>query len=246
MASLVRTAVVGVDGSPASAAARAWTATIADDLHEVHVTDDDVAGGIERAADDRAADLVAVGMHDQRRRVLRGLGPVVRTLLESTTRPVVVVGEGHTAAATATATVVVGVGHGPATQAALRWAALLARERTARLELVRAVPHRPVFRPDGLLDLMAFYLDPSMAAEWAADDLETFAREVDRVTGEKVPVGWTVPSGRTGAVLVEASERAQLLVVGLHDRPGRDDRYVPPWCRHVLVHAPCPVVFVPA
>lgn len=245
MASLVRTAVVGVDGSPASIAARAWAATIADDLHEVHVTDGDVAGGIVQAADDRGADLVAVGMHDQRRRVLRGLGPVVRTLLETTTRPVVVVGEGQEVT-TATTTIVVGVGHGPATEAALRWATLLARERTARLELVRAVPHRPVFRPDGLLDLMAFYLDPAMATEWAADDLETFAREVDLVTGEDVPVGWTVPSGRTGAVLVEASERAQLLVVGLHDRPGRNDRDVKPWCRHVLVHAPCPVVFVPA
>lgn len=245
MASLVRTVVVGVDGSPASVAALAWAATIADDLHEVHVADGDIAGGIMRAAADRGADLVVVGMHDQRRRLLRGLGPVVRTLLETTTRPVVVVGEGHETAAAMT-TVVVGIGHGPATQAAMRWSALLARERTARLELVRAVPHRPVFRPDGLLDLMAFYLDPALAAEWAADDLETFAREVDRVTGEEVPVGWTVPSGRTGAVLVEASARAQLLVVGLHDRPGRDDRDLKPWCRHVLVHAPCPVVFVPA
>lgn len=243
MASLVRTAVVGVDGSPASTAARAWAATIADDLHEIHVTDADVAGGIARVADGHGADLVVVGMHDQRRRVLRGLGPVVRTLLQTTTRPVVVVGEGH---APPPATIVVGVGHGPATRAALRWAAQLAREHTARLELVRAVPHRPVFRPDGLLDLMAFYLDPSMAVDWAAEDLETFADEVDRITGAEAPVGWSVPSGSTGAVLVEASERADLLVVGLHDRPGRDDHDVPAWCRHVLVHAPCPVVFVPA
>ena len=245
MASLVRTAVVGVDGSPASVAARAWAATIADDLHEVHIADDDVAEGIGRAADQLGADLVAVGMHDQRRRLMRGLGPVVRTLLETTTRPVAVVGEGQEATA-ATTTIVAGVGHGPATETALRWAALLARERTARLELVRAVPHRPVFRSDGLLDLMAFYLDPAMAIAWAAEDLETFARELDHVTGEEVPVGWVVPQGRTGAVLVEASERADLLVVGLHDRPGRDDHDVAPWCRHVLVHAPCPVVFVPA
>jgi nucleotide-binding universal stress UspA family protein len=245
MASLVRTAVVGVDGAPASTAAQTWAEGIADDLHEVHVTDDDVAAGIVRAADDVGADLLVVGMHDQRRRVLRGLGPVVGTLLATTTRPVVVVGEGH-ATGQGTATIVVGVGHGPATQAALRWAALFARERAARLELVRAVPHRPVFRPDGLLDLLAFYLDPSMAVEWAAEDLETFAREVDGMTGEAAPVGWVVPSGSTGAVLVEASERADLLVVGLHDRPGRDDHDVPPWCRHVLVHAPCPVVFVPA
>ena len=103
-----------------------------------------------------------------------------------------------------------------------------------------------MFRSDGLLDLMAFYIDPTMATGWAAEDLAAFADEVDAATGAEVPVGWSVPAGSPGAVLVDATERAQLLVVGLHDRPGRDDHDVPAWCRHVLLHAPCPVVFVPA
>ena len=214
-------------------------------MREVHVDAGDVAEQIEGAADDCDADLVVVGMHEQRRRILRGLGPVVGSLLERSTRPVAIVGEAHTDVG-ADGAVVVGVGHGPATQAALRWAADFATTRTAPLELVRAVPQRPVFRADGLLDLMAFYIDPTMATGWAADELAAFADEVDAATGAEVPVGWSVPAGSPGAVLVDATERAQLLVVGLHDRPGRDDHDVPAWCRHVLLHAPCPGVFVPA
>jgi nucleotide-binding universal stress UspA family protein len=245
---VVGSAVVGVDGAPASRAARAWAGDVARDVREVHIDEGDVAVGIERAADECDADLVVVGMHEQRRRILRGLGPVVGSLLERTTRPLAIVGEAHidVGADGADGAVVVGVGHGPATQAALQWAADWARIRTAPLELVRAVPQRPVFRSDGLLDLMAFYIDPTMATGWAADDLAAFAEEVDAATGAEVPVGWSVPAGSPGAVLVEATDRAQLLVVGLHDRPGHDDHEVPAWCRHVLLHAPCPVVFVPA
>jgi nucleotide-binding universal stress UspA family protein len=241
----VGTAVVGIDDAPAARAALGWATEVAHDVRNVHVGDGDVALGLERAADECDADLVVVGMHEQRRGILRGLGPVVGSLLERTTRPLAVVGESHTDLE-GDGAVVVGVGHGPATQAALRWAADWARLRSLRLELVRAVPQRPVFRPDGLLDLMAFYIDPTMATEWAAEDLATFADEVDAATGAEVSVGWSVPAGSPGAVLVEATDRAQLLVVGLHDRPGRADHDVPAWCRHVLLHAPCPVVFVPA
>jgi len=242
---VVGTAVVGIDDAPAARAALGWATEVAREVRDVHVDDGDVALGLERAADECDADLVVVGMHEQRRRILRGLGPVVGSLLERTTRPLAVVGESHTDLE-GDGAVVVGVGHGPATQAALRWAADWARARALPLELVRAVPQRPVFRPDGLLDLMAFYIDPTMATEWAAEDLAAFADEVDAATGAEVSVGWSVPAGSPGAVLVEATDRAQLLVVGLHDRPGRADHDVPAWCRHVLLHAPCPVVFVPA
>ena len=245
---MIDTAVVGVDDAPAARAALAWAAEVAQDVREVHVDEGDVAAAIGQVADECDADLVVVGMHEQRRSILRGLGPVVGSLLERTTRPLAIVGEAHAGFGTdgANGVVVVGVGHGPATQAALRWAADWAKTLTVPLELVRAVPQRPVFRSDGLLDLMAFYIDPTMATGWAAEDLAAFADEVDAATGAEVPVGWSVPAGSPGAVLVDATERAQLLVVGLHDRPGRDDHDVPAWCRHVLLHAPCPVVFVPA
>lgn len=247
-------AVVGVDGSAASMAARAWASTIAA-VDEVRVDDGDVAVALQRRAGDADADLIVVGMHEQRRTVLRSLGPVVSTLLRNADRPIVVVGAEHTAVRPG-GTVVVGVGHGPATDAAVRWAATFASDHGAALDLIRAVPQRPVFRIDGLLDVLAYYVDPTLATEWAREDVEAFAAEIDRLSEEGagegrdvrggVATSWSTAPGSTGPVLVDAATHADLLVVGLHDRPGADDHDVAPWCRHVLLHAPCPVVFVPA
>lgn len=244
MGSIAHLAVVGVDGSSASTAAQAWATAIADDVRTVHVDEGAVADGLERIAAECGADLIVVGMHAQRRRVLRTLGPVVSTLLRCANRPVAVVGEeqvGHGSEGS----VVVGIGQSVATERAVWWAAGFAADQHARLELVRALPHRPVFRPDGLLDLLAFYIDPSMAAEWATQDIEAFAAEVDRSTDGEVAVDWSIPPGRPGPVLVEAGDHARLLVIGMHDRSSTDGNDVPSWCRHVLLHAPCPVVFVP-
>ncbi|HSL73303.1 MAG TPA: universal stress protein [Ilumatobacteraceae bacterium] len=237
-------AVVGVDDSPASQAAQAWATDLVGDVRAVHVAEGAVADELERIADDCGADLIVVGMHAQRRRVLRTLGPVVGTLLRCAKRPVAVVAE-QPAAPGPAGSVVVGIGQSAATERAVRWAAAFAAHQGVRLELVRALPHRPVFRPDGLLDLLAFYIDPAMAAEWAAQDIEAFVAEVDRSTNSEVAVDWSVPPGRPGPVLVEAGDHAQLLVIGIHDRTGTDGNEVPSWCRHVLLHAPCPVVFVP-
>ena len=252
--SMVRSAVVGVDGSTASLAARAWAETIAE-VHAVSVDDGDVAAALQRAAVGADADLIAVGMHEQRRAILRSLGHVVSTLLRNADRPIVVVGAEHTTTERG-GTIVVGVGQGPATETALRWATTFATERDATLHLIRAVPQRPVFRMDGLLDVLAYYVDPSMAAAWAREDMEAIAAEIDRMSGSEpdetglgkggLVASWSAAPGSTGPVLVDAATRADLLVVGLHDRPGADEHHVAPWCRHVLLHAPCPVVFVPA
>jgi nucleotide-binding universal stress UspA family protein len=108
-----------------------------------------------------------------------------------------------------------------------------------------------VFRKDGLLDVLAYYVDPSLATQWAREDVERYAAEIDRMSEDvrgrgSVVTSWSTAPGSTGPVLVDAATHADLLVVGLHDRPGADDHGVAPWCRHVLLHAPCPVVFVPA
>jgi nucleotide-binding universal stress UspA family protein len=243
----LRSAVVGVDGSPASLAALAWATSVAA-VHEVHVEGGEIAPVLQAEAADADVDLIVVGMHEQRRRVLRSLGSVVSTLLRSADRPVVVVGAEHTPTPRS-GTVVVGIGHGPATEAALRWAAGFATEHDAALDLIRAVPQRPVFRTDGLLDVLAFYVDPTLATQWAREDVERFATEIDRMSEDgigSVATSWSTAPGSTGPVLVEAATHADLLVVGLHDRPGADDHTVAPWCRRVLLHAPCPVVFVPA
>ena len=113
-----------------------------------------------------------------------------------------------------------------------------------------------MFRADGLLDVLAYYVDPSLAAQWAREDVEALAAEIDRMSEQApgeggrgsgdVTISWSTAPGSTGPVLVEAATHADLLVVGLHDRPDADAHVVAPWCRHVLLHAPCPTVFVPA
>ena len=148
-----------------------------------------------------------------------------------------------------TNTVVAGVGHGapPPTR---RSAGLPGTtiHHTA-LRLIRAVPNRPVFRNDGLLDVMAWYIDRDMATDWALDDLESAAESIEQSTDSNLPISWSAPSGSTARVLTEQSTTASLLVVGLHqdaDAPVGDvDHDVAHWLHHTITHAPCPVVVVP-
>jgi nucleotide-binding universal stress UspA family protein len=168
-------------------------------------------------------------------------------LLEHTSCPIAIVGDGAVAAPSNT--VVAGVGHGPATRAALRWAAEYAETHGTALRLIRAVPNRPVFRIDGLLDVMAWYIDRDMATGWALEDLESAADSIERSTDDGLPISWSAPPGSPARVLTEESSSASLLVVGLHqdaDAPVDDaDHDVPHWLHHAITHAPCPVVVVP-
>jgi hypothetical protein len=183
--------------------------------------------------------------------VLRSLGRVVGELLRTASRPVAIAGEPLTGSATPrSGAVVAGVGHGPATTTAVHWAAAYAVAHDCALHLIRAVRHRPVFRDDGLLDVVAYYVDPSLVHEWAMADVEALALELDRAADGGITITWSTPRGSPGPVLVEAGSSADLLVIGLHDRPADtaagSDHDVPGWLRHALLAAPCPVVAVPA
>ena len=269
--------MVGMDGSVASRAALEWacrSATPTDVVHAVHVrAPADGSGGdlqawvdaavtgetivrtvpssgecvdtLLRVVDDVDADLLAVGHRSGR--LANRLGRTTTQLLEHTRRPIVIVGDGAVAAPSNT--VVAGVGHGPATRAALRWAAEYAEAHGTALRLIRAVPNRPVFRADGLLDVMAWYIDRDMATGWALDDLESAADSIERSMDDGLPISWSAPTGSPGRVLTEESSSSSLLVVGLHqddDEPAGDaDHDVPHWLHHAITHAPCPVVVVP-
>ena len=269
--------MVGMDGSDASRAALEWvcrSATPSDVVHAVHVhaATNDPAGDLEawvesavtdgtivrtvanggeradallRVVDDVDAQLLAVG-HSSGRLTNR-VGRTTMRLLEHTSCPIAIVGDGAVAAPSNT--VVAGVGHGPATRAALRWAAEYAETHGTALRLIRAVPNRPVFRIDGLLDVMAWYIDRDMATGWALEDLESAADSIERSTDDGLPISWSAPPGSPARVLTEESSSASLLVVGLHqdaDAPVGDvDHDVPHWLHHAITHAPCPVVVVP-
>jgi nucleotide-binding universal stress UspA family protein len=207
------------------------------------VVEDDPVDALLRIAQEHAADTIAVGIHAQGRLGPRRLGRMATRLLHRTALPLVIV---HDETADDLApTVVTGVGRGEATAAALRWAARYADSRGAALELIRAVPRRPVFRTDGLLDVMAYYIDPEMARDWTLEDIEHAAGEIQESTERDLDIRWSAPAGSRAPTIIEASARASLLVLGLHDAGRSGDHDVPGWLRRSLVHAPCPVVVVP-
>ena len=281
--SLVRSAVVGLDGTANSRAALEWvcrSAAPGDVVHAVHVHAGDDAPSVEsatqhdldawvaaattgraivrsvatagnctdellRVADHLDAQLLAVGRSSGR--LAHRLGRTTVQLIERARCPIVIVSDEVPEAPTNT--VVAGVGHGAATSAALRWAARYADAHHTALRLIRAVPNRPVFRSDGLLDVMAWYIDRDMATDWALDDLESAAESIARSTDNGLPISWSAPAGSPARVLTEESASASLLVVGLHQDAdasvGDADHDVAHWLHHTITHAPCPVVVVP-
>ncbi len=192
------------------------------------------------------ADLIVVGVHRQLLPAPRVIGHVTAGLLERADRPVAIVRDGAESAAVNGDTVVAGVGHGPATRVALEWAVRFADAHGTALSLVHGLVHRPVFSENGLLDVIAYYIDPYKIGEWALEDLEDLADEIQRSTDADVPITWTTRGGLAGPSLVEASAGAALLVIGRHRGADGDGRHGPtPSLHHALTHAPCPVVIVP-
>ena len=227
----------------------AWTARARTRCEEVEcdVVDADVAEALSAAAVRHGSAAIVVGPHGLSVGHPKVLGSVTAKLLHSAHHPVVVARHGSTHPLRSGGTIVVGVGHDSATRAALRWAASLARDRSMALSLVHAVGTRPVFRADGLLELLAYYIDPAKLGEWAEDDLADLAAEL-RASGEQeLPISWAAPSGAAGPRLVKAASDAALLVVGGHrDGALTGKHFTVPSIHHVVTHAPCPVAVVPS
>jgi nucleotide-binding universal stress UspA family protein len=136
--------------------------------------------------------------------------------------------------------IVVGVDGSPAAVEAARWAALEAAGRDADLEVVHAWSVPPVV---GLYDAVVVTPEPFEAA--AAEVLRQALAEVDAVA----PAVRRRGEARIGAarsVLVDASAGADLLVVGARGRTGMAGLLLGSVSDHVLHHAPCSVVIVPA
>lgn len=211
-----------------------------------HVVEDDPADALLAVADEVDADVVVVGVHARARLSLRTLGRVTAKLIETTQRPVAVVAPSPDLPLGEGSTVVAGVGRGRATEAALRWAIDFAATRGTSLSLVHAIPHRPIFGTDGLLDVLAFYVDTSLLHDWALEDLAEMAADLQRSTEDDVPITWSSADGRPGPAIVEAGADAALLVIGRHDDRRLARHTIAPTLHHVLTHAPCPVIVVPS
>lgn len=243
--------VVGMDGSADAKAALAWAEVAvgpsgtAELVHAAEPGDDPVEALLS-AATTNGADGIVVGAHGTSLLVPRAIGTVASHLLRRASVPVVIVRAGAVRPMGPEGTIVVGVGHGPATRAALRWATGFAAERGTALSLVRATGTRPLFDENGLLEVIAHYLDPSMVREWAEEDLAELADEIEGSVDGTLQVSWTATSGRAGPRLVEAAADAAILVIGRERDGALVDHFTVGALRHALTHAPCPVVMVPS
>lgn len=205
-----------------------------------------VADELLRLGDEVAADAIVVGHHAQSRHGPRIVGHVTAKLLGAADRPVVIVPLDWDPARTCDRPVAVGAGGTRGTEAALRWT--LAHPGLVRhgLLLAHAYGPRSMFRPDGWLDVLAYHLDPTVLPGWVEEDLLALAEELQAETGTDVEVTVSVRPGRTGPRLVDAGEMAGLLVVGRGEPPFLRSTAIASYLRHAIVHAPCPVVVVPA
>jgi nucleotide-binding universal stress UspA family protein len=128
--------------------------------------------------------------------------------------------------------VLVGVDGDPATTGAVEWAAREADRRHVSLDLVQVLP--------GSVTVPALQ-EPAGRAHVLLDQ----ARRVTESVAPGVPVRISVVEGGVGAALVQAAERAALLVIGSRGPAIDVDPTVGRTVAHVLGHALCPVIVVP-
>ncbi len=212
----------------------------------VQVAEGSVAERLVAVAGEAGADLIAVGHHPRARFGPRLVGHVTAKLLHGADRPVTIVPAGWERIDHDDRPIAVGVGVSHGTDAAIRW--VLAHQDLAEtgLLLVHALGPRSVFRPDGWLDVIARYIDPSVVREWVERDLLDAAEALRRQSGSEIGVDVVVASGHTGARLAEAGASAACLVIGRGEPPFVRTHTIAPYLKHAITHAPCPVVVVPA
>jgi nucleotide-binding universal stress UspA family protein len=204
------------------------------------------ADALTVAAAEWRADGIVLGAHVPSRAMPKTIGSTTRHLMKTASCPLIVVPHEAAVGLDGDGPIIVGVGHGDATDAAVHWAAQLADERDLGVGLVRATGEGPVFQVDGLLSLLAYYVDPSKRAEWTREDLQEFAEQVQAMTAHELPIGVSAPAGLPAVRLVEASADASLLVIGHHRSMITGHPHATQPLRHALTHARCPVVVVPA
>jgi nucleotide-binding universal stress UspA family protein len=132
--------------------------------------------------------------------------------------------------------IVVGVDGSAGSEAALRWAARLATQLGARLDVVGAWEYPPLFGITALPEL-----------EFPAADIErSLADTVDKVLGADRPDDLRVKAlaGPAAETLVTAGEGALMIVVGNRGRGGFADLLLGSVSARTAEHASCPVLVV--
>ncbi|MFF4104604.1 universal stress protein [Streptomyces sp. NPDC001903] len=135
--------------------------------------------------------------------------------------------------------IVVGVDGSPSSQAALRWAVRYAGLVSGRVEVVAAWD----------LPGAASWSAPAVDATFDEEEAERrLVEEVRTVLGEDgaASVHQRLVRGNPVDVLVEASEGADMLVVGSRGRGGFSRALLGSVSHQMALHAPCPITIVRA
>jgi nucleotide-binding universal stress UspA family protein len=137
--------------------------------------------------------------------------------------------------------IVVGVDGSPASTAALRWAVDEARLRGATVEAWHA--WHAGFAADPFAPGIA--VDERALEASARAALDAVVDEVD-ASDLKEPVERVLVRAVAASALLDAARRADLLVVGARGTGGFAGLLLGSVSQHVIAHADCPVVVIPA
>lgn len=235
------TIVVGIDGSAGSQAALGWAreeALLRDAVvEEITVQGGKVVPALLEAA--RQAELLVLGR--------RGRGGFSSLLLGSVSQqcagharcPVVVVPVGSGAPGPVAGRIVVGVDGSETARAALLWAVDEARLRKATIDVVHGW-HAPYLlgSPYTMIDLPR--------SDFERDARLMLDRAVSSVAHAGVPaVEAVLVADGAPRALLDASEGADLVVVGSRGRGGFTGLLLGSTSQQVLHHARCPVAVIP-
>jgi len=253
--------LVGDDGSPGAATARAWAEALAGvaggEVVVARVVDREggaaaISLGVREVvgtpapallalADEVAADLVVVGRRGAGGFEALRLGSTAHQVAEHATRPVAVVPatSARSAGGWPFGTIAVGVDGSAVAAGALAWAGAVAARAEAAVVVVHALELAPAFTAPGLGDAYEQARAAITAAvdEWCAPLHEPGVR-----------YSTVVEEGGPAGVLLDAvrSHEADLLVVGRRAPGSFPGMAMGSAAHRALGFAPCPIVVVPA
>lgn len=224
-----------------------WTGGVGDRVGQLttDVRDQTAAEALAAVAIETDADAIVVGAHVRKALALPTVGHTTRQLLHHLTSPLIVVPNQMHDGIDEGGPVMVGIGHGDATEAAVWWASQLADERGLTIGLVRATGDAPIFQSDGLVDLLAYYLEPEHRTEWTVGDVNRLAAAVQDNSDHDLVIETSIRPGLPAVQLVAASEQASMLVIGQHWSAISQGHLTPQPLRYALQHARCPVAVIP-
>ena len=138
--------------------------------------------------------------------------------------------------------IVVGVDGSPASRSALRWAV---EQGTNTVEAVLASARVPMVVPATSLGVYPYAHDPELEHQHPELRLHEVVTEVMAGMPDASEVAEIVVVDDPAAALVQASRRADLLVVGAKGHNPNADVFPGSVAAHCVRHAACPVVVIP-